>query len=272
MRGHEKMNESLFERTRYSRVLNSHSSSNPTSDDSCAEVRSGFTRTMKCIHNQPPCLVSSSVTHSESTRIVEHNAHYDSVSFPLGLSVSSDISADAPTEPAPGHDRPPSSSGQEIPPAALPGRNTPLVAFSSNTEGAESAMWRLDFPALHFAVHLSLQEETESVGIKRTNHSQGLSVGSPPCRRVVRKIRAVRKALRGAPERPGEGVPRQRRRSYLSVSVKTEKHKLALNKWPFPPEPRINEHDAVRSGLDRARQIGDPDVIRDERLLTDSDK
>ncbi|CAB1459451.1 unnamed protein product [Pleuronectes platessa] len=45
---------------------------------------------------------------------------------------------------------------------------------------------------------------------------------------AFRKIRAVQKALRGAPERPGEGIPRQRRRSYLSVSVKTEKHKLAF--------------------------------------------
>ncbi|CAB1456551.1 unnamed protein product [Pleuronectes platessa] len=41
-------------------------------------------------------------------------------------------------------------------------------------------------------------------------------------------MRGARKALRGAAERPGEGVPRWRRRSYLSVSVKTEKHTLAL--------------------------------------------
>ncbi|CAB1450259.1 unnamed protein product [Pleuronectes platessa] len=43
-------------------------------------------------------------------------------------------------------------------------------------------------------------------------------------------MRAARKALRGAAERPGEGVPRWRRRSYLSVSVKTEKHTLALTR------------------------------------------
>ncbi|CAB1450264.1 unnamed protein product [Pleuronectes platessa] len=41
-------------------------------------------------------------------------------------------------------------------------------------------------------------------------------------------MRAARKALRGAAERPGEGVPRWRRRSYLSVSIKTEKHTLAF--------------------------------------------
>ncbi|CAB1430903.1 unnamed protein product [Pleuronectes platessa] len=43
-------------------------------------------------------------------------------------------------------------------------------------------------------------------------------------------MRAARKALRGAAERPGEGVPRWRRRSYLSVSVKTEKHTLAFRR------------------------------------------
>ncbi|CAB1441396.1 unnamed protein product [Pleuronectes platessa] len=42
-------------------------------------------------------------------------------------------------------------------------------------------------------------------------------------------MRAARKALRGASERPGEGVPRWRGRSYLSVSVKTEKHTLAFS-------------------------------------------
>ncbi|CAB1439098.1 unnamed protein product [Pleuronectes platessa] len=42
-------------------------------------------------------------------------------------------------------------------------------------------------------------------------------------------MRAARKALRGAAERHGEGVPRWRGRSYLSVFVKTEKHTLALN-------------------------------------------
>ncbi|CAB1437669.1 unnamed protein product [Pleuronectes platessa] len=41
---------------------------------------------------------------------------------------------------------------------------------------------------------------------------------------------AARKALRGASERHGEGVPRWRGRSYLSVSVKTQKHTLALSK------------------------------------------
>ncbi|CAB1452236.1 unnamed protein product [Pleuronectes platessa] len=41
-------------------------------------------------------------------------------------------------------------------------------------------------------------------------------------------MRAARKALRGAAERHGEGVPRWRGRSYLSVFVKTEKHTLAL--------------------------------------------
>ncbi|CAB1425139.1 unnamed protein product [Pleuronectes platessa] len=41
-------------------------------------------------------------------------------------------------------------------------------------------------------------------------------------------MRAARKALRGASERHGEGVPRWRGRSYLSVSVKTQKHTLAL--------------------------------------------
>ncbi|CAB1424057.1 unnamed protein product [Pleuronectes platessa] len=41
---------------------------------------------------------------------------------------------------------------------------------------------------------------------------------------------AARKALRGASERHGEGVPRWRGRSYLSVSVKTEKHTLAFRK------------------------------------------
>ncbi|CAB1453459.1 unnamed protein product [Pleuronectes platessa] len=41
-------------------------------------------------------------------------------------------------------------------------------------------------------------------------------------------MRAARKALRGASERHAEGVPRWRGRSYLSVSVKTEKHTLAL--------------------------------------------
>ncbi|CAB1427215.1 unnamed protein product [Pleuronectes platessa] len=46
---------------------------------------------------------------------------------------------------------------------------------------------------------------------------------------MVRKMRAARKALRGAVERPGGGVPRWRRRSYLSVSVKTEKHTLAFS-------------------------------------------
>ncbi|CAB1454876.1 unnamed protein product [Pleuronectes platessa] len=46
---------------------------------------------------------------------------------------------------------------------------------------------------------------------------------------TVRKIRASRKALRGSPWSHGEGVPWQRRRSYLSVSVKTEKHKLAFS-------------------------------------------
>ncbi|CAB1457768.1 unnamed protein product [Pleuronectes platessa] len=61
------------------------------------------------------------------------------------------------------------------------------------------------------------------------HHSQVLSVGSPPFRRVVRKTRAARKALRGAAERHGEGVPRWRRRSYLFVSVKTEKHTLAFS-------------------------------------------
>ncbi|CAB1418810.1 unnamed protein product [Pleuronectes platessa] len=35
-------------------------------------------------------------------------------------------------------------------------------------------------------------------------------------------------AIRGASERHGEGVPRWRGRSYLSVSVKTEKHTLAF--------------------------------------------
>ncbi|CAB1457778.1 unnamed protein product [Pleuronectes platessa] len=39
---------------------------------------------------------------------------------------------------------------------------------------------------------------------------------------------AARKALRGASERHGEGVPRWRGRSYLSVSVKTQKHTLAF--------------------------------------------
>ncbi|CAB1433836.1 unnamed protein product [Pleuronectes platessa] len=38
----------------------------------------------------------------------------------------------------------------------------------------------------------------------------------------------ARKALRGASERHAEGVPRWRGRSYLSVSVKTQKHTLAL--------------------------------------------
>ncbi|CAB1413838.1 unnamed protein product [Pleuronectes platessa] len=47
-------------------------------------------------------------------------------------------------------------------------------------------------------------------------------------------MRAARKALRGAAERPGEGVPRWRRRSYLSVSVKTEKHTLAFRTAFFP--------------------------------------
>ncbi|CAB1435435.1 unnamed protein product [Pleuronectes platessa] len=42
-------------------------------------------------------------------------------------------------------------------------------------------------------------------------------------------MRAARKALRGAAERHGEGVPRWRGRSYLSVFVKTEKHTLALS-------------------------------------------
>ncbi|CAB1416481.1 unnamed protein product [Pleuronectes platessa] len=46
-------------------------------------------------------------------------------------------------------------------------------------------------------------------------------------------MRAARKALRGAAERHGEGVPRWRRRSYLSVSVKTEKHTLALSVTNF---------------------------------------
>ncbi|CAB1422243.1 unnamed protein product [Pleuronectes platessa] len=41
-------------------------------------------------------------------------------------------------------------------------------------------------------------------------------------------MRAARKALRGASERHGEGVPRWRGRSYLSVSVKTQKHTLAF--------------------------------------------
>ncbi|CAB1420981.1 unnamed protein product [Pleuronectes platessa] len=40
---------------------------------------------------------------------------------------------------------------------------------------------------------------------------------------------AARKALRGASERHGEGVPRWRGRSYLSVSVKTQKHTLAFS-------------------------------------------
>ncbi|CAB1422270.1 unnamed protein product [Pleuronectes platessa] len=42
---------------------------------------------------------------------------------------------------------------------------------------------------------------------------------------------AARKALRGASERHGEGVPRWRGRSYLSVSVKTQKHTLAFSLW-----------------------------------------
>ncbi|CAB1420157.1 unnamed protein product [Pleuronectes platessa] len=42
-------------------------------------------------------------------------------------------------------------------------------------------------------------------------------------------MRAARKALRGATERHAEGVPRWRGRSYLSVSVKTEKHTLAFS-------------------------------------------
>ncbi|CAB1432981.1 unnamed protein product [Pleuronectes platessa] len=44
---------------------------------------------------------------------------------------------------------------------------------------------------------------------------------------------AARKALRGASERHGEGVPRWRGRSYLSVSVKTQKHTLAFTSGQY---------------------------------------
>ncbi|CAB1435178.1 unnamed protein product [Pleuronectes platessa] len=65
-------------------------------------------------------------------------------------------------------------------------------------------------------------------GVSGPITAQVLSVGCPSFRRIVRKMSAARKALRGASERHGEGVPRWRGRSYLSVSVKTQKHTLAF--------------------------------------------
>ncbi|CAB1433986.1 unnamed protein product [Pleuronectes platessa] len=63
-------------------------------------------------------------------------------------------------------------------------------------------------------------------------------------------MRAARKALQGAAERPGEGVPRWRRRSYRSVSVKTEKHTLALK------PPLLGLHVRTRTVSPRGREPG----------------
>ncbi|CAB1457255.1 unnamed protein product [Pleuronectes platessa] len=59
-------------------------------------------------------------------------------------------------------------------------------------------------------------------------------------------MRAARKALRGAAERPGEGVPRWRRRSYLSVST-IDHSWLKVGVWRADLEA-----DPLRNGLGEA--------------------
>ncbi|CAB1447686.1 unnamed protein product [Pleuronectes platessa] len=72
-------------------------------------------------------------------------------------------------------------------------------------------------------------------------------------------MRTARKALRGAAERHGEGVPRWRGRSYLSVSVKTEKHTLALN--VVLSESRMCSSDnTLANGGVRCNSIAQPEV------------
>ncbi|CAB1439878.1 unnamed protein product [Pleuronectes platessa] len=86
---------------------------------------------------------------------------------------------------------------------------------------------------------LALADQSQPSAIR------GLSVIST----CSRKMRAARKALRGASERHGEGVPRWRGRSYLSVHSETdsEKHTEAFS-HSSPASLGLLEEFAERTG------------------------